>query len=96
MLKAVETKLTEECRLQGEQPKEGSGRAVGNRGLRMSKQEAGCEQGQHKAGLGTAGNEVYIPWGDRSMLLSPDCDFNLQAKGRVSQTDYLERIRQMF
>ena len=49
---AVETKLTEDWRLQGEQPKEGSGRAVGNRGLRMSKQEAGCEQGQHKAGLG--------------------------------------------
>lgn len=65
----------------------------------MSKQEAGCEQGQHKAGLGTAGNEVYIPWGDRSMLLSPDCDFNLQAKGRKcfpnrllreDQTDVLE------
>lgn len=35
---------------------------------------------------------MYIPWGDGSTLLSPDrhCDFNLQAKGRVSQRDYLE------
>lgn len=97
--KCSETKLTEEWSLQGEQPKEGSGRAVGNRGLRMSKQEAGMWAGtaqgrfghSRKWGVHSAGRREHTT--EPRQTLTSTCRQKKCFPNRIlkeDQTDVLE------